>query len=63
MKQIELRRSNPEVNLNQVFSASIRGGSRGFGEIMAMEPFSNDVFPTLRTLTNFNVTSIIYETK
>lgn len=63
MKQIELRRSNPEVNLNQVFSASIRGGSRGFGEIMAMEPFSNDVFPTLRTIIGFNVTSVIYETK
>lgn len=28
MKRIELRKSNPDVNLNRVFSASIRGGGK-----------------------------------
>lgn len=53
MKKIRLRHSN-NVDLTQTFSASIRGGGRGFDDAMALESHSNDIYPTVKTV-NFCV--------
>lgn len=53
MKKIRLRHSN-NVDLTQTFSASIRGGVRGFTDAMALETHSNDIYPTVKTV-NFCV--------
>lgn len=53
VKKIELRIAN-NVDTTKVFSANLRGGSRGIDDdTMALETHSNDVVPTLRTLTNW----------
>ena len=54
MKKLKLRIAN-NVDTSRVFSASLRGGERGEGDCMALEPHSNDVVPCVKTLMNFTV--------
>ena len=61
MKRIELRHCNG-VDLNRVFSAKLVGGIRGYEDSMALETYSNDCCPTLRTIMGFIVVSNIKET-
>ncbi len=49
------------VRLDRAFSSTIRGGVRGFGDAVAMETFSNDLAPTIRTLSSFVVITEVYE--
>lgn len=52
-KKIGLRIAN-NVDTTKVFSAKLCGGGRGIDhETMALESHSNDVCPTIRTITNF----------
>lgn len=60
MKKLRLRIAN-EVDVNKVFSASIRGGVRGFHDACAIESHSNDVVPTIKTLVGFTVIVEPYE--
>ena len=50
------------VSLGKVFSASLKGGCRGFIGAVAAETFSNTVTPAVRTLSNFLVVSVFLET-
>jgi len=60
-KKIELRISN-NVDTTKVFSANLRGGCRGIDdETMALETHSNEIAPTLRTLTNWILICEPYE--
>lgn len=60
-KKIELRISN-NVDTTKVFSANLRGGGRGIDdETMALETHSNEIAPTLRTLTNWILICEPYE--
>lgn len=60
-KKIELRISN-NVDTTKVFSANLRGGGRGIDEeTMALESHSNEIAPTLRTLTNWILICEPYE--
>lgn len=60
-KKIELRISN-NVDTTKVFSANLRGGGRGIdNETMALETHSNEIAPTLRTLTNWILICEPYE--
>ena len=54
MKKLKLRISNG-VDVTRTFSASIRGGGRGFSDACALESHSNDVFPTIKTIEGFTV--------
>lgn len=60
MKKLRLRISN-NVDVSQIFSASIRGGVRGYEDACAVESHSNDVFPTIKCLGNFTVIVEPYE--
>lgn len=52
---MKLRHSN-RVDLSRVFSASIRGGIRGIDDdTMALETHSNDICPTIRTISGWVV--------
>jgi len=54
MKRIRIRHSN-DVDLGMTFSASLRGGIRGYDDAMALETCSNDFFPTIKFLSGFTV--------
>ena len=54
MKKIRFRHSNG-VDLTATFSAKILGGGRGFIDACAMESFSNDVSPCIKTMQGFVV--------
>jgi hypothetical protein len=54
MKKLKFRHSN-DVDITKVFSASIRGGQRGYEDAMAVESHSNDVFPTIKAVNAFSV--------
>ena len=54
MRKMRFRISN-DVDAGRTFSASIRGGCRGYDDAMAIEAHSNDVCPTVKTLTGFTV--------
>ena len=54
MDKMRLRVANG-VDTGRLFSASIRGGERGFVDCMALETFSNDVFPCVKCLGSFCV--------
>jgi len=60
MKDIRLRHTN-RIDLSKTYSASLRGGVRGFPDAMALEPHSNEVTPTIKTITGFIVIVQIYE--
>lgn len=54
MKKLRLRVAN-DVDLTRTFSASIRGGQRGYEDAMAVESHSNDVAPTIKCLQGFTL--------
>ena len=54
MKKMRIRAAN-DVDTTRTFSASIRGGVRGYDDAMAIEAHSNDVFPCVKTLVGFSV--------
>lgn len=51
-KPIRLRHVN-SVNLTKTFSAHLCGGSRGFDDANALESYSNDITPCIKTLIGF----------
>ena len=60
MKKIRIRHSN-NVDLTQLFSGHLCGGGRGYdNETMALESYSNETYPTLKTV-NFCVIVEVYE--
>lgn len=59
MKKLRFRIAN-NMDVTQPFSASIRGGSRGFVDACAVESHSNDVFPTIKTIECFTVIVLPY---
>ena len=62
MKKLRLRIAN-DVDICRVFSASIRGGQRGYDDACAVETHSNDVSPTIKTVEGFTVIVEPYEEK
>lgn len=60
MKHIRLRHCNG-VDTLKVYSAKIVGGGRGYEDALALETYSNDLSPTLRTVSGFIVVSQIVE--
>ena len=54
MKRLKLRIAN-RVDITRLFSASIRGGVRGYKDACALETHSNDVVPTIKTVDGFTV--------
>lgn len=62
MKKLRLRISNG-VDVTRTFSASIRGGARGYEDACAVESHSNDVSPTIKTIEGFTVIVEINEEK
>lgn len=48
--KVKFRHSNIQsVDLLRPFSATIRGGTRGFGDAQALEPYSNEIFYCVTT--------------
>lgn len=54
MKKLRLRIAN-NVDITKVFSASIRGGTRGYEDACAVESHSNEICPTIKTIEGFTV--------
>lgn len=54
MKKLRLRIAN-NVDVTHPFSATIRGGVRGFVDACSVDSHSNDVFPTIKTFESFTV--------
>ena len=44
MKVVFRNSNSGKVDFSKMFSATIRGGVRGFGDAQALEPYSNDIF-------------------
>ena len=61
MKKLRLRISNGVDVNNNVYSATIKGGSRGFCDALALETYSNDVAPTILTIESFTLIVLPYE--
>lgn len=51
-KPIRIRRVNG-VNLNKTFTAHLCGGGRGYEDANALESYSNDLAPCVKTLMGF----------
>lgn len=62
MKKLRLRIANG-VDVTKTFSASIRGGVRGYEDACAVESHSNDISPTIKTIEGFTVIVEIDEEK
>lgn len=60
MKKLRLRIAN-NVDIGRWFSASIRGGTRGYSDACAIETHSNTEFPTVKTMGGFMVVGIMRE--
>lgn len=60
MKKLRLRIAN-NVDCSRLFSASIRGGQRGYDDACAVETHSNDIAPTIKTVEGFTVIVEVYE--
>lgn len=54
MKKLKIRIAN-NVDTTRMFSASIRGGVRGYSDACAVESHDNDVAPTIKTVGGFTV--------
>lgn len=52
MKKIKLRKVN-NVDISKTFSAHLCGGSRGYEDACALESYSNDLSPCVKTLIGF----------
>ena len=51
-KPIKIRHVNG-VDMTRTFSAHLCGGSRGFDDANALESYSNDITPCIKTLIGF----------
>ena len=61
MKLIGLRHIHG-VSLGKVFSARLMGGERGINDgCNALETYSNEIAPTIRTMPNFTLVVQPYE--
>lgn len=60
MKAIRIRKVN-DVNLTRLFSAHLCGGGRGYTDALALESYSNDIFPTVKTVIGFTFIVEVYE--
>ena len=49
MKVIFRNSNSGKVDLSKMFSGTVRGGVRGFGDAQALEPYSNDIFSCVTT--------------
>ena len=47
--------------MGRTFSASVRGGKRGYADACAVETFSNDIAPCIKTIEGFTVIVEVYE--
>ena len=48
--KVRVRNSNfDKVDISKMFSGTVRGGVRGFGDAQALEPYLNDIFPCVTT--------------
>ena len=54
MKNIRIRHTNG-TDLTRLFSARLIGGGRGYVDAMAVETFSNDLAPCIKTMQNFTL--------
>lgn len=52
-KGFRLRHTNNNVCLARTFSCKLVGGVRGYYDCMALETFSNDTAPTIKTIMGF----------
>lgn len=62
MRNNVIIRGSNGVSIGKVFSASLKGGCRGFIGAVAAETFSNIMSPAVRTMMNFTVVSVFLET-
>ncbi len=60
MKEMRFRIANG-VDVSKPFSATIRGGVRGYTDALAIDSHSNDVCPTIKTVMGFTVIVEPYE--
>lgn len=60
MKEIRIRHTNG-TDLTKTFSAKVLGGGRGFDDAVALETFSNDVSPTIKTVIGFTLIVEVYD--
>lgn len=61
MKQIRIRHSNANnVDIRKLFSAHLCGGVRGFENALALESYSNTIFPTIKATIGFTVIVELY---
>lgn len=60
MKKLRLRIAN-NVDIGRTFTASIKGGTRGYSDACAIETHSNTEFPTVKTMGGFMVVGIMRE--
>ena len=61
VKNIRLRHCNG-VDLTRTFSAHLCGGGRGFGnDTNALESYSNELAPCIKTLIGFTLIVEVYE--
>lgn len=51
-KPIKIRHVN-NVDITKTFSAHLCGGSRGFDDANALESYSNDITPCIKTMIGF----------
>ena len=52
--KLRLRIAN-NVDTDRTFIASLKGGQRGYQDAMAVETYSNDIAPCIKTLEGFTV--------
>ena len=60
MKKIRIRHTNG-TDLQRTFSAKILGGGRGFEDAVALETFSNDIAPCIKTMQGFTLIVEVYD--
>ena len=49
MKVVFRNSNSDKVDISKMFSGTVRGGVRGFGDAQALEPYSNDIFSCVTT--------------
>lgn len=58
MKKMRIRMTEG-VDETRLFSASIRGGARGFADAVAIESHSNEVVPTIKAISGAGLPVIV----
>lgn len=59
-KPIKIRHVN-NVDITKTFSAHLCGGSRGFDDANALESYSNDIAPCVKTIIGFVLLVEVYD--